>query len=533
MEKVIIFLLACGLVASIDNGLGVSPPMGWRSWNCFGGNVNDPLMRQMVDCFVDRSRTVNGVPTSLLDVGYITVGLDDNWQACNSGVNNSFHDSQGNPLINLNTFPDMKGMCDYAHSKGTKMGWYHNNCICSENQKWDSTYQEEHYEGDVNAIVGYGFDEVKLDGCGEFLDLDTWADLLNATGRPVLIENCHWGGTVPTLDWCPFNYFRTSGDISASWTSFFNNLQTVVPYTDYNNPLSRPGCWAYPDMLEVGNIGVFAQEQAHFGAWVVVSAPLILGFNLSDQSTMDRVWPIITNTEAITISQTWAGHPGMLVKSWNPNPPNDNLYLWAVDCDSNDKGQYGFSYNANSKTVSTPNGLCLDAKNTAELVGADCSGSSTQQWNYNSTSGELKTSSGSCMDINNFQGPEVEIWGCNGGCNQQFNFNSDGSFSDRCSGSQPKKCLSARTDSPVGGNLMQIWAKPQPKGAVACLVLNSDQDGPATVVQIDLSSLNITGSVNVRDLWLHKDLGVAKDTFTTDAIPGYDSRFYLFTPTTW
>jgi hypothetical protein len=286
-------------------------------------------------------------------------------------------------------------------------------------------------------------------------------------------------------------------------------------------------------MLEVGNLGVYAQEQAHFGAWVVVSAPLILGFNLSDQATMDRVWPIITNTEAITISQTWAGHPGQLVKSWDPNPPGELLYLWAVDCDSSDKGQYGYSYDSNSKTVKTPNGYCLDAKNTAELVGSNCTGTSTQQWTYDSTTGELKTPSGQCMDINNFQGPEVETWSCNGGCNQQFTFKSDGSLVDRCTGSDhPIKCISSRTDSPLGGNLLQIWAKPQPKGAVACLVLNSDQNGPDETVQIDLASLNITGSVNVRDLWLHKDLGVAKTTFTTDPIPGYDSRFYLFTPST-
>ena len=26
-----------------------------------------------------------------------------------------------------------------------------------------------------------------------------------------MIENCHWGGDLPTQDWCPFNFFRTSG----------------------------------------------------------------------------------------------------------------------------------------------------------------------------------------------------------------------------------------------------------------------------------------------------------------------------------
>ena len=47
---------------------------------------------------------------SLADVGYVRVGLDDNWQDCGAGVNGSFHDSTGQPLVNLKTFPDMKSM---------------------------------------------------------------------------------------------------------------------------------------------------------------------------------------------------------------------------------------------------------------------------------------------------------------------------------------------------------------------------------------------------------------------------------------
>jgi hypothetical protein len=57
-------------------------------------------------------------------------GLDDNWQACNKGVNGSFFGPDGSPLINTDLFPDMKQMVAYGHSKGVKMGWYFNNCIC-------------------------------------------------------------------------------------------------------------------------------------------------------------------------------------------------------------------------------------------------------------------------------------------------------------------------------------------------------------------------------------------------------------------
>jgi alpha-galactosidase len=56
-------------------------------------------------------------------------------------------------------------------------------------------------------------------------------------------------------------------DIQKNWPSVFGNLQTLVPFQDRVEPLSRPGCWAYPDMLEVGNLASFEEDRAHFGAW--------------------------------------------------------------------------------------------------------------------------------------------------------------------------------------------------------------------------------------------------------------------------
>ena len=83
---------------------------------------------------------------------------------------------------------------------------------------------------------------------------------MEATGRNYSVENCHWGadGTIgcnknddgsacPSSTWCPFNWYRTSGDINSQPDSWFENLQTVVRYTQLDAPLSRPSCWAYPD----------------------------------------------------------------------------------------------------------------------------------------------------------------------------------------------------------------------------------------------------------------------------------------------
>ena len=80
--------------------------MGWRSWNLYGANVNRGLIEGIMDGMVSKKRSVDGVPTSLCDLGYCDVGLDDNWQKCGAGVGgNNYHDADGNPIINEELFP--------------------------------------------------------------------------------------------------------------------------------------------------------------------------------------------------------------------------------------------------------------------------------------------------------------------------------------------------------------------------------------------------------------------------------------------
>jgi hypothetical protein len=136
-----------------------------------------------------------------------------------------------------------------------------------------------------------------------------FAELMNKSGRPILVEDCHWGGDgpgdwgdggtlnqgpnkVPQDKWCPFNFFRTSGDIGNSFSSVMNNLQTVIKHQPWDNASqvrTGPGCWSYPDMLEVGNLASVVEDQTHFGAWCIVSAPLILGHDLANNDTNDKI----------------------------------------------------------------------------------------------------------------------------------------------------------------------------------------------------------------------------------------------------
>ena len=221
---------------------------------------------------------------------------------------------EGWPIINTNRFSDLTSLVSYAHNKQTKLGWYMNNCICSEND----TYPANEVN-DVSFLRMYDFDGIKLDGCGTSKNISNWQSLINSTGsKPLLTENCHNGPNYANLSWCPMNFFRSSTDINTYYPDVIGtNLQSVIPYSQYPGPaITRQGCFAYPDMLEVGNFepeaqfpnaSVSAMDRSHFGAWCTVSAPLILGFDLTNSTTIDRVWSLITNDEAIAVSQTWAG----------------------------------------------------------------------------------------------------------------------------------------------------------------------------------------------------------------------------------
>lgn len=137
--------------------------------------------------------------------------------------------------------------------------------------------------------------------------------------KSLIVENCHWGRTVPTWNWCPFHTYRTGDDIMPTYASVVSELSRVSHYAD--SKLSGPGCWAYPDMMEIGvpspsGIGEglnAAETRSHFGAWCIVSSPLILSHDiLNDDIAMgaSKVWEVISNKEAIRVNQAWAGHSG-------------------------------------------------------------------------------------------------------------------------------------------------------------------------------------------------------------------------------
>jgi hypothetical protein len=91
--------------------------------------------------------------------------------------------------------------------------------------------------------------------------MSLYAQLMNATGERFLVENCHQGSAYPDgsnpyfiadgqAEWCPFNLFRTSGDITNLFDRVMANLKSVLPLLARSAEkgrggasLARPGCW--------------------------------------------------------------------------------------------------------------------------------------------------------------------------------------------------------------------------------------------------------------------------------------------------
>jgi len=317
------------LVLALDDGLAPLPPRGFRTWNGFDGDIDGTLIRSIIIALTKRTRAVNGVPTSLSDLGYYRLGIDDGWQACGAGKGNSYHAEDGTPLVNHTRFHNLKDLVNIGHENGLLMDFYQINCICMDTYilNKNRTWANLAWRGNVEQLRDAGFDGVKIDNCGDDdgLGYATMMDEIKRTGKPILVENCnqaHGHGPLrglPTNEsgWCAMHMYRTGGDIRSNFDDTMRKLQTTIPFQDVNRPISRPGCWAFPDMLEVGNFGstdlATVESKSHFFAWCIVSSPLFLSFDVTNDAIVDRVWPIISNEEAISINQEWAGHPGRLV----------------------------------------------------------------------------------------------------------------------------------------------------------------------------------------------------------------------------
>lgn len=306
-----------GQAASVQVA-AATPPMGWNSWNHFADKVDDATVRAAADALVS---------SGMKDAGYVYVNIDDTWEG--------ERDAQGRIQTNKK-FPDMKALADYVHSKGLKLGIY-----SSPGDKTCAGYLGSlgHEEQDAQSYADWGIDYLKYDLCGyrkvmqqqagddhdksRQMMVDVYTKMHNAirkTNRPIVLSLCQygwdavwrWGAEVGG------NLWRTTGDISDKYAS----MATIGFGQAGLSKFAGPGHWNDPDMLEVGNGGMNAEEyRTHMSLWAMLAAPLLAGNDLAKMTP--ETLSILTNRDVIAIDQDALGRQGDRVSAEGP------LELWA------------------------------------------------------------------------------------------------------------------------------------------------------------------------------------------------------------
>jgi hypothetical protein len=301
----LLILTGASLPVSSQNSAPASPLMGWASWNQYGVNINDSIIKAQADAMVS---------SGLSGVGFNYLNIDDGFF---NGRN-----ADGSLRINTTKFPyGMKTLADYIHSKGLKAGFYSeagaNTCgsIWSGQPGGVGAGLYNHDQQDADTIFkSWGYDFLKVDFCGgqqQLLDEETRytaiKTALNNTGRNDINYNvCRWqfpGIWVTSLA----DSWRMSGDINLSPGSIpkWSEIIRIIDLNTFLAPYISPGHYNDMDMLEVGRGLTTEEDKSHFSMWCILSSPLVLGNNMATMTQQTK--DILTNTEVIAVNQDTTG----------------------------------------------------------------------------------------------------------------------------------------------------------------------------------------------------------------------------------
>jgi len=324
-----LFILVAS-VFSLDNGLALTPPMGWNSWNAYRTDIDEDKIKKIADAMVD---------SKMKEVGYQFVVIDDGWV--------QYRDVNGGLVANSTKFPGgLKALADYVHSKGLKFGIY-----SSPNPKTcaglPGSFGFE--QQDADSFASWGVDYIKYDGCGTFGQevFTLMRDCLKKTGRDIVYStNVNFYNDLNARNWIPevSNLWRTTNDIKDHWGPDPPPLKpralSILQIVNLNEPradLAGPGHWNDCDMLEVGNYGLDGnyefdadfniiygmtdeEYRSHFSLWCMMASPLMAGNDLTTMNSVTK--EILTAAEVIAVNQDSLGQQGRRIVS------TDSLEIW-------------------------------------------------------------------------------------------------------------------------------------------------------------------------------------------------------------
>ena len=338
-----------GLPAEVN--LALTPPMGWNSWNAFGENVSEQVIRETADAMV---------ASGLKEVGFSYIVIDDIWQGGRDSITGLLYPD---PV----RFPSgIKALADYVHSRGLKFGIYSDAGTQTCGDKPGSYGYEKQ---DAQLFADWGVDYLKYDYCycpdyaSENNDYKmaieryrAMGDALKSTGRPIVYSICEWGARSPWL-WgkeVGGHLWRTSYDVYDMWDSPRNESSPIgiLASIDVMVNLGRfagKGGWNDPDMLVVGlkNTGNIRgggcsdiEYRSQMSMWCMLSAPLMVGSDIRNMS--ESTGKILLNKDIIAIDQDTMGIQGIRVirkdgiDAWKKPLSNDRIAIAFLNRNSGD-----------------------------------------------------------------------------------------------------------------------------------------------------------------------------------------------------
>ena len=323
--------------------------MGWNSWNSFANIVNSQIVQRQAQALAS-----NGMKKA----GYEYVVIDEGWWL-------GERDAAGNIVVNAKQWPaiqpsqkdgDMANIATYIHSLGLKAGIYtdagKDGCSMypDSGPKYLKTGSEGHYDQDFLQFSQWGFDYVKVDWCGGAKEKESgavqYAQIAHAiekaektTGRKLYFSICEWGSQNPWF-WAPgvgeieSTIWRTGGDIIPPVVESLHDSEhdqrVITPRNvldsfdaGYHPEAQHTGYFNDLDMMVMGMRGMTdAIDRTHMGLWVISSAPLMVGSDLTRLSP--TALSLLTNEEALAIHNDTYGLQPIKV-----DEPAAGIQLWA------------------------------------------------------------------------------------------------------------------------------------------------------------------------------------------------------------
>ncbi|CAL1263603.1 unnamed protein product [Larinioides sclopetarius] len=312
--KIFLFCIAPSVLLALDNGLALTPPMGWLSWERFTCNTdckNDPdncISEKLYMEMADRM-----VADGYKDAGYEYINVDDCWMDMNR---DSYNRLKPDPV---RFSSGIKALADYVHSKGLKLGIYTD---CGNKTCAGYPGSLGYFDVDAKTFAEWGIDMLKVDGC--YAEPTVMDDLypqittaLNQSGRPIVFS-CSWPAYQPdyTAIAKHCNLWRNFDDIEDSWESVLSIVDFYAAHQDELVSAAGPGHWNDPDMILGGNFGLsYDEAKAQLALWAIMASPLLMSNDL--RSIEPKFKELLLNKDVIAVNQDSLGIMGKRIYNKN------------------------------------------------------------------------------------------------------------------------------------------------------------------------------------------------------------------------